>query len=213
MEHADRIFYRRFRCHTLYGLYNDFLCLGVGIKLCLIHYFVYISGGICACLVFQTFHKTVLCFFSTKPRKFLQLGTFLQLHFVKLFLLYLQQLLLIVYTLLLLIHFLLFSAEFFLTLIERNLALLQPVLTLLYLLVTRMYLFFKFSLLVKEFLLYLKQFLFFQHFRFLIGGCYQLIVFSFYDITENNISAYSPYNKGYNCGYNTFYHLFLSLYN
>ena len=179
MEHTDRVLYCRFGSYALYRLYDDFLGLGISIQFCLVHDFINVALCIRPCLVLQAFYQTALCLFCTQAREFFKFGTFLQLHFLKFFLLDAQQFLLVVNALLTLLYFLFPTADFFLTLVQRYLTLFQPVFVLLDLLVALLHFLLQFRLFVQEFLLHLKQFLFFHYVGLLIGGLHHLRIFSF----------------------------------
>ena len=201
MEHRHGILYCGFSCNALYGLYHYFLGLGVGVKLCLVHYFVHIACRICACFVLKTFHESVLSLLCAQSGKFLQFLAFLALHLLKFLLLDAEEFLLVVNAQLVLLHFLLATAEFFLTLIERYFALFESVLTLLDLLVAHLHFLFKFRFLVEEFLLHFKEFLLFHHLGFLVGCRYHFVIFSLYDIKENGIAANASHQESYDGRY------------
>ena len=189
MEDTDRVFYSSLCCYTLDGLDDNLLCLCIGIEFSLIHYLVDITGSSRLCLILHGFNQTCLCILSTQAGYFLQLLTFLHLHLLQFLILDGKQFLLVIDTCLQVVKFVFTTTKFFLTLIKGNLTLLQTVLTLLNLLVTLLYLLLQLAFLVKELLLDLKEFLFLNHFGFLFGRLYCLIIFSLNDKTENQKSA------------------------
>ena len=198
VEHRDAVLDGRLRSHALDGLYHDFLGLGIGVQLGLIHDFIDIAGSGGLGFVLQRLHQTVASLLGTQSREFFQLLTLLQLHLLQFVLLHGQQFLLVVEALLLVVEVVLAATELFLALVQRYLALLQLVLALLDVLVALLHLLLQLCLLVQEFLLHLQQFLFLHHFGLLIGGVNHLVVFSFQYEPENQVSANAAYNQGGN---------------
>ena len=182
MEYADGILYGCFSGYSLYCLYDDFLCLWVGVKFGFVHYLINIACSCCASFVFHAFNQSRFRFFCTQTGKFLQFLAFLLLHLLKIVSFDLEEFLFVVDTLLLLLNVLLAASHVLLSLVKFVFALLD-------FLVSWLDFFFKFCFFVQEFLLYLKHFLFFQNFRILLCGVHQFFVFSIYYVTENKISA------------------------
>ena len=67
MEYRYGVLDSRLRGHTLNGLDNNLLGLGIGVQLGLIHDFVNVGLGIGTGFVLQRFHQTVLSFLGAQP--------------------------------------------------------------------------------------------------------------------------------------------------
>ena len=186
MEYRNSILYGSFCCHSLNGLYHNFLSLSIGVQLGLIHNFVDIASSISLSFILHGFNQSGLCFVCTQSREFFQLSTLLQLHLLKFFVFQDQQLLFVVNARLQVVEFILSATQFLLTLVERDLTLFQSIFALLDMLVALLHFLFQFAFLIEELLFDLEQFLLFDNFGFLIGSLYHFIIFSFDDMTENH---------------------------
>ena len=66
MEDRNRVLNGSFSGDALYCFDDNLLCLVISINLSLVHYLIDVALGICACLIFETFNKTVSCLICRK---------------------------------------------------------------------------------------------------------------------------------------------------
>ena len=208
MKHADRSLNSGLGSNALNGLNNNLLSLHVGIKLGLVNHLVDIAGSIHPGLVLHAFHQAVLGFFSRQARQFLELGTLLLLHLVKVLALYLKETLLVFNALLLTLNILFGPANFLLTLVKHELTLLEPVLHSLHLLVAQLNLLIQLIFLIKKLLFDLKKFFLFDHIGIFLSLSHLFLIDFRQYVTEYGISSHSAHNQRGCCGNNYTTHLF-----
>ena len=195
MEYWHTVFYCCLSSHTLNGLDNNFLGLGIGIELRLVHDLVDITCSGSLGLVLHGLHQSGLSFLCAQTGNLFKHLTFFLLHFLQLLSLHAQEFLLIVYTLLLIVEFIFPASQLFLTLIQRKFTLLQFVLTLLDVLITLLHFLLQLCFLVQELLLHLQQFLLLNDLSLFRSCVNHLFVLPLDNIAEDKISTDTSQNE------------------
>ena len=111
------------------------------------------------------------------------------MHFLQFILFDDEEFFLVVDTLLRLVEFLFAPSEVFLSLIEGDFPLFESAFALLDFLCPVLDFLFEFSFFVDEFFFYLEEFFLLEHFGFIFGRVYYLIIFSFCHMHEKHVAG------------------------